>query len=322
MRIRTNTPALTLAFLAVMMVLFAGCKRPPATPAPRDGKLKVVTTFFPVYCFTANVAGDLAEVQNLLPPGSGPHGYSFTARDGQKISSAQLVIMNGLGLDDWLERSIRNLSSRHKPDIVAMTGGMSDQLIETGHEGHDHSHDHDHGHHHGHDHGSNDPHVWLDPILSIDAVKTIRDALLKADPENADGYAKNAEAFIVRLEALDAELKKKLAGATDAPFVTFHNAFPYFIRRYGLKLAAVVEQTPDVSPSPKQQAKLYDTIRESKARVLFTEPQFSAKLAQRISEDLKIPIAELDPLETGAFEKAAYETAMRQNVAILKEHLK
>lgn len=301
------------------MVGMTACKRPPATPAPRDGKLRVVTTFFPVYCFTANVAGDLAEVQNLLPPGTGPHGYSFTARDGQKLSSAQLVVMNGLGLDDWLTRSIKNLSSSYKPDIVVMTDGLADGLIESDHDAHDHGHDHSHHHHH---HSPHDPHIWLDPVLAIDAVRTISEALQKADPENADGYAKNAENYIARLKLLDEEIREALKDAGNAPFVTFHNAFPYFIRRYGLTLAAVVEKTPDVSPSPKQQKELYETIRESKARALFTEPQFSARLAQRISEDLGIPIAELDPLETGPFERAAYETAMRANVAVLKGRLK
>lgn len=312
-----TTSAVALLLCAVMAGLLSGCRQPPATPAPRDGKLRVVTTFFPVYCFTRNVAGDLAHVENLLPPGSGPHGYTFSARDGQKISRAQLVIMNGLGLDDWLVRSIRNLSSKHKPDIVTATSGISSQLIPTDHEGHDHGH-----HHQGHDHGAFDPHVWLDPALAIEAVHAIRAALQKADPQNAEGYARNAAEYINRLTALDAEIEKSLADVGDVPFVTFHNAFPYFIRRYGLTLAAVVEQTPDVSPSPKQQKELYDAIRETKARVLFTEPQFSAKLAQRISEDLGIPIAELDPLETGPFEKSAYETSMRNNVGVLLQHLK
>lgn len=320
MRDQKTTGVLGLVLLLAALVILSGCRREPATPAPRNGKLKVVTTFFPVYCFTANVAGDLAEVENLLPPGSSPHGYSFTARDGQTLSAAQLVIMNGLGLDDWLARSIRNLSSKHRPNIVVMSSGMSDRLIECVHEAHDHDHGHDHGHHH--DHGTHDPHIWLDPILAIDAVNAIRDALQKADPANADGYAANAEAYIARLKSLDSEIAEALKEAGEAPFVTFHNAFPYFIRRYGLTLAAVVEQTPDVSPSPKQQKQLYETIRQTKARVLFTEPQFSAKLARRISEDLGIPIAELDPLETGPFERSAYETAMRSNVAILKERLK
>jgi len=317
---RTTKSLMGLVLLLAALVTLTGCRREPATPAPRDGKLKVVTTFFPVYCFTANVAGDLAEVDNLLPPGSGPHGYSFTARDGQRLSAAQLVIMNGLGLDDWLSRSIRNLSSKHRPDIVVMSSGMSDQLIECVHDTHNHDHGHDHSHHH--DHGTHDPHVWLDPILAIEAVNAIREALQQADPGNADGYAANAEAYIARLKALDSEIAEDLKNAGEAPFVTFHNAFPYFIRRYGLTLAAVVEQTPDVSPSPKQQKQLYETIRETKARVLFTEPQFSARLARRISEDLGIPIAELDPLETGPFERSAYETAMRNNVAVLKERLK
>lgn len=305
----------TLTVAAVLLLL--GCRQSstPTTPAPRQGKLKVVTTFFPVYCFTANVAGDLADVENLLPPGQGPHGYTFVPKNGRTVSSAQLIVMNGVGLDDWLKTSLRNLSSKHKPDIVEMTAEMADQMIEIGHE----DHGHDHGHHH---HGHHDPHVWLDPKLAIVAVGSICKALQTADPENAEGYQRNADAYAKKLEALDAEIAKNLTDLKDAQFVTFHNAFPYFIRRYGLTPPLVVEDTPDVSPSPKQQENLYNSIRKSKARVLFTEPQFAAKLADRISQDLNIPLAELDPLETGALEESAYVEAMRANVETLLKHLK
>lgn len=307
-----------LALAVAATLVLCNCKPPPATPAPRQGKLKVVTTFFPVYCFTANVAGDLAEVENLLPPGQGPHGYTFVPKNGRTVSSAQLIVMNGAGLDNWLKTALQNLGSKHKPVILEMTADMKGRMIEIGHEGHGHDHGHDHGHHHG----SLDPHVWLDPNLAIVAVDAICKALQAADLDNAEGYKENAEAYKERLKALDAEIEKDLASVKSARFVTFHNAFPYFIRRYGLTQPLVVEDTPDVSPSPKQQQKLYESIRESKAQALFTEPQFAAKLARRISEDLGIPLAELDPLETGTLEKTAYEDAMRKNVQVLLKHLK
>ncbi len=158
--------------------------------------------------------------------------------------------------------------------------------------------------------------------MAVIAVDNICAALQAADPENADAYRQNADDYQKRLQALDKELEQALADVKKAPFVTFHNAFPYFIRRYDLTLAAVVEESPDVSPSPKQQKRIYDAIRESGARVLFTEPQFSAKLAHRISTDLSIPLAELDPLETGPFEKSGYEDALRENLEVLLKHLK
>ncbi|MFT4588628.1 MAG: zinc transport system substrate-binding protein [Candidatus Binatia bacterium] len=310
--------SMTLAGLVIAALVFlCGCRPPAAEPAPRQGKLKVVTTFFPVYCFTANVAGDLADVENLLPPGQGPHGYTFVPSNARTVSSAQLIVMNGAGLDDWLKTSLRNLASKHKPNILEMTADMADRMIEIVHD--DHGHGHDHGHHH---HGAHDPHVWLDPQMATIAVDSICTALQKADPKNAEGYKRNAEAYKERLKTLDAEIAKNLENIKKARFVTFHNAFPYFIRRYGLTQPLVVEDTPDVSPSPKQQQKLYESIRESKARVLFTEPQFVAKLADRISKDLNIPLAELDPLETGILEPNAYEEAMRKNVRTLQKHLK
>jgi zinc transport system substrate-binding protein len=311
--------------LAVAFGAGMGC-----SPAPSDlnaasaKRLKVVTSFLPVYCFTANVAGDLAEVENLLPAGVGPHDYNFSPRDLRKLASADVIVVNGLGLEDWLERAIRSAKGR-PPLIVEAAAGLKKELIEEcqtisvppseGQKSSAKHHEHDHGH------GPN-PHIWLDPHLAIHAVKNIQAALQKLDPENAASYAQNAEAYIARLQALDRDLAQTLEPVRDAAFITFHNAFPYFVQRYQLYLVGVVEEIPDVNPSPRQLKNLMQVIRDKNARVIFTEPQFSARLAREIARDLGVKLAELDTLETGPLRPGTYEEGMRRNAAVILQTLK
>ncbi len=275
-------------------------------------KLKVLTSFLPVYCFTVNVAGDLAEVENLLPPGVGPHDYQFTPKDRRKLAKADLIVINGLGMESWLERALQ--AGDHKPVVVEISAGLNKELL---HSAEPEGKESEAGHHH-----ELNPHVWLDPLLAVHAVTNILVALQKADPAHAAGYARNAEGFVQRLEKLDAEIREGLTPVRTNSFVTFHDAFPYFIRRYQLNLAGVLEETPEVSPSPRYLAQLSGNIRQRKARAIFVEPQFPSTLAEQLAKDLKIKIGTLDTMEIGPQTPSAYEEIMRRNLRVLQETLK
>jgi zinc transport system substrate-binding protein len=285
-------------------------------PAQAAAKLKVVTSFLPVYCFAVNVAGDLAEVENLLPSGVGPHDYQFAPRDLRKLTAADLFVVNGLGVEDWLGRVVQAVGTSGKPVMVEISAGLKAELIllkpgtrvlESGH---------------GHDHAPANSHIWLDPKLAAHAVTNILKAFQKRDPANAAGYAANAEKYLARLQALDQELATALASVKTQPLITYHNAFPYFTRRYGLNLVGVVEETPDIEPSPQQRTALMKLIREKRVKVIFTEPQFTSKLARQIAQDAGVALAELDTLETGPLTPTAYETGLRRNATVLQRHLK
>ena len=144
-------------------------------------------------------------------------------------------------------------------------------------------------------------------------------ALQKADPKNAEGYARNAAAYVGKLQSLDAELKGKLAAVRTVPFITYHNAFGYFVRRYELNLAGVVERVPEIPPSTRERAALQKLIREKKVKALFTEPGGNERLARSIAKDTGIRLGELSPLETGDLSADSYVAGMRRNVeALLK----
>jgi len=280
-------------------------------------KLRVLTSFLPVYCFAANVAGEHATVENFLPQGAGPHDYQFTPRDVRKLSEADLILVNGLGMESWLSRAIESSGSKKAGKLVELAAGIpANKLLRDGHGislgGKD---DHEHSH------GSN-PHIWLDPQLAVYCVKNVEAAMSKADPKNAGAYAANAKAYIEKLEKLDADIMELLKPVKGGAFVTFHNAFPYLVKRYGLNQVGVVEEVPEVQPSPRYLSKLLEVMRQTKTKALFAEPQFPKKIAERIAADSGVPLGTLDTLETGDLKPASYEEGMRRNAATLQRYLK
>ena len=271
-----------------------------SSSALHHDRLKIVTTILPLYCFAAGVAGGVAQVDNLLPENASGHDYQLSAQDGQKLSKATLVIVTGLGLEDEF------LGRRLKASAVKVAAAGIDPI-----RGHVHE-DHRHGD------GVN-PHFWLDPILAAHAVTNILQALQKADPQNADVYARNVAAYVVRLHKLDQEIAAVLAPYRGRTLVTYHDAFPYFARRYGLQIAGVVQEVADVEPTARHLSALRALIRDKKIGVIFTETGNDSRRAKQLAADLGVKIATLDPLESGPLSPSAYEEGMRRNAESIRK---
>ncbi|MEW6305792.1 MAG: zinc ABC transporter substrate-binding protein [Verrucomicrobiota bacterium] len=286
-----------------------------AAPGARAaGKIQVLTSFLPVYCFTANVAGDLAHVENLLPAGAGPHDYQFSPRDMSKLKAADLLIINGLGMEEWLGRAMESTGGKNSRMVVEISAGLKSELIRG-------KHVHEKGGKHDHAQDYN-PHIWLDPVLATHAVTNILKALQKADPANAAGYAANAARYVEQLRQLDADIRAGTTPLKKKPFVALHNAFPYLVKRYDLNLIGVIEEVPEVNPSPRYLKELMGRMRDKKVGVIFVDSTASNKLAVQIASDLKIKTAVLDTLESGPLTPRAYEDGMRKNLSTLRENLK
>jgi zinc/manganese transport system substrate-binding protein len=298
--------------ITILAALFCALS---ASGAPAT--LHIVTSFFPVYCWTANVAGDNARVENLLTTSAEPHDYAFKVSDARRLSEADLIVINGLDLEVWLPRFLRTDTAATNKIISATTGLEAPLLFGEQH------------HHHGAGHpvsgrGVEHPneHVWLDPILAAHGVTNILAALQRIDARHAADYARNAAGYVGRLHQLDAEIRQSLANITNRAIVTYHDAFPYFAQRYGLEIAGVVEKMPDVNPTPKYLSRLGRTMRERGIRVIFTERGSMTRVARRIAQDLRVELVELDALESGPLTRTAYEERMRHNATVLRNHLK
>ena len=296
-----------------------------AAASAESTKLKVLTSFLPIYCFTVNVAGEWAEVENLLPANVEPHDYQLSRKDLQKINSADLIVINGLGLETWLDKVLRDPALTKSKTILEAGAGLERQLI-FGTRQFDLAMANPSARF-----GRNtrletrefpNPHVWLDPHLAGHCVTNILSALQKADPVHATGYAANAAHFTAQLEKLDADIGRTLSPYQHASIITYHEAFAYFARRYGLDIVGVIEPVPDVKPSLKYLASLYQTIRKSRIKAIFAEAQSTSKLADQIGRDLRVPVARLDTLESGPLKPAAYEEVMRKNLGVLEKSLK
>jgi len=306
------------------------CVAATAVLVVRGEPIRILTTLPAIHSWAANVAGDSARVDNLLPADVGPHDFQFRPADIRKLAGADVVFVNGLGVDGWLDRAIASGATKPGRRVVTVTDGLKSSLIHEVPElevgaGPANATEVRHGesaHGHGSAEALPNPHVWLDPVQARHCVSNILATLVAADPANADGYSRRATAYLKELEALDTEIHAAVGRFSDRRIVTFHDAFPYFCRRYGLELVGVIEEVPSVDPSPKYLASLLSAMRRNNVRVIFTEPQFNARLARRLAEDLKITVAELDVLETGRPSRTFYADGMRRNLKSLEAALR
>lgn len=272
-------------------------------------KMKVVVSISPLADFAREVGGEKVDVSLLLPPGASPHTFEPTPRTMQEISRAKIFLKIGAGLEFWADRLIVAAGR----SIITVDCSKGVELIRG------HAHDEDHAHNHEGMQGV-DPHFWLDPVISIGIIKKIEDAFSKTDPANSAYYGKNAAAYISRLSSLDREIAAKVKTFRTREYITFHSAWSYFSRRYGLKVAAVIEESPGKEPSAKQIGKILEVLRNMKTRVVFAEPQFSPKIAEAIAREAGGRVLFLDP--EGAKGREAYIDLMHYNLSIMEEAMR
>ena len=285
-----------------------------STPKPTQevAKTRVVATFLPMYWFTKAVAGDAANVDILVPPETEVHDYQATPENVKAIANASVLVKNGLGMEEFLDGTVKSASNAKLTRIDASKGietvGEISPVEHTA-SGHDH------------DHGDKNPHVWLDPVLAKQQVSNIRDGLVAADPANKATYEANAAAYIKQLEDLDKEFQQTLQKTPNCTFITFHDAFSYLAKRYNLKQVAVVE-IPEDQLSPKDVQKAVNAVKKYQVKTLFSEPGVDNKLLTSLSKDLNLTLNQLDALERGSTDSQQYFRAMRSNLQTLSNACK
>ena len=280
----------------------------------------VVTSFYPIYLFAANLLDDAEGVTltNLADTGTGClHDYQLQTGDMKALAKADAFLINGAGMEGYLEGVFEAF-----PALTVVDASTGVELLEDCSDGHDHDHDHDHDDH-GHDHAYN-AHIWLDASNAVMMVNNLAEGLIAALPAQADVIAANRDAYIARLTALDAEIESALAAVPSKDIITFHEAFPYFANAYGLNVAAVVNRDPDDALSPRALAELCKLVQSLGVPPLFTEPQYEDKAAQTIARETGAAIHTLDPIVTGPANDVPltyYEDVMRQNLNVLLDAL-
>ncbi len=286
-------------------------KEAASIPTAQSGKTQVVTTFLPIYLFTKAVAGNAADVKILVPPGTEVHEYQATPENVKAIATANVLVKNGLGLEEFLQGTVKNAQNSKlievdaSKDIKPLNEISPVEKTTTNKE--DHAHEHSQG----------NPHVWLDPVLAKQQVTNIRDGLIVADPANKSTYEANAAAYIKELEVLNSEFQQTLQKTPSCTFVTFHDAFPYLAKRYNLQQVAVVE-IPEDQLSPTDVQNTINAVKKYKVKALFSEPGVDNKLLTSLSKDLKLNLRTLDSVETGETDPQYYFKVMKANLQTLE----
>lgn len=290
-------------------------------------ELNVLCTTFPVHQIARNVAQGREGValQLMLPAGMGcPHDYALTPQDMRKLAAADVLVVNGLGLEEFLDAPV--LAANPDLETVDSSAAIQD-LLEYAHEHHEAEEEHDHEAEaeHGHDEHGHHPHEGVNPHLFASPRQAARIALnvaaglSKADPDGAATYFRNAQAYAARLNALADELAALGRTLKNNRIVEPHGVFDYLARDMGLEIAAVLRPHGQ-EPSAAEMLDLVREIREKQAGAIFTEPQYPAKIGAALARETGLPTATLDPVATGPDEAPLdyYETAMRKNMEVLR----
>jgi zinc transport system substrate-binding protein len=308
-------PRTLVSFVTLALLLTAGC------PARADAPL-VVASFYPLYEFSKQVAGDRAEVVTLVPAGVEPHDWEPSPQDVVRMQKAKLFVYNGAGLEPWVEKLLRD--AKAKGVVAVRTTERVALLTGAGH-GHEQAQEAKGGAKPKGDTHAADPHVWLDPVRAQTQVEAIRAGLAKVDPANAAAYAANAQAYRTRLAALDAAFASGLKQCARREIVTTHAAFSYLARRYGLTQIPISGLEPESEPSPADLAALVKQVKERKVRYVFFETLVSPKLAETLAREVGAETLVLNPIEGLTKEEQAagksYVTLMEENLRNLRTAL-
>ncbi|VTS13354.1 zinc ABC transporter substrate-binding protein AdcA [Streptococcus pseudoporcinus] len=288
-----------------------------------DTKVKVMTTFYPVYEFTKGIVGNDGDVSMLMKAGTEPHDFEPTTKDVKKIQDSDVIVYMDDNMETWIPKVKKSIKS-DKVDYIEGTGSMilaAGSGEEHHHEHEDSKKDHDHHDEEGHSHKF-DPHVWLSPYRSITVVENIRDSLSKKYPKKADVFKSNAAAYIEKLKKLDKEYSDALSSAKQKSFVTQHAAFGYMALDYGLNQIAINGVSPENEPSAKRLAELSKYVKKYDIKYIYFEENASSKVAKTLAKEAGVKSVVLSPLEslTKKEIKAGedYFSVMRENLKALE----
>lgn len=287
--------------LGVLLAGLFATLLPSIANAEAAKRLRIGITLHPYYSYVSNIVGDKAEVVPLIPAGFNPHAYEPRAEDIRRIGSLDVVVLNGVGHDDFADRMIE---ASEKPKIPVIEANADVPLLAaTGIAAR----------------GAGkvvNPHTFLSISASIAQVNNIARELGKLDPDNAKTYTANARAYAKRLRQMRADALAKLTQAPNAELrvATVHAAYDYLLREFGLEVTAVVEPAHGIEPSPSQLKKTIDQLRELDVKVIFSEMDFPSSYVDTIQRESGVKLYPLSHISYGEYTADKYEKDMTGNL--------
>lgn len=299
-----------LAIIAIAVVIplssFAVYGTNPNTESIpfENSKLQVISSFNPLHEFVQNVGQDKVNAILLVPVGVEPHDWEPTIKDVQKMQVSDLIIINGIGFENWVEKLEEN---NYSGTIIDTSNGI---LVKE-------SDEDEHTDEHGHESG--DPHIWLNPVYAKIQVQNIADAFSKHDPQNQQYYQSNAESYIEELNLLDSQIRNELSSC-NSDFIAFHDAFSYFADEYDLHQHTIISSNdPHGEATAKTLENVISTAKELNIKIIFSEETADTRTSQTIAHEIGGKVLVLSTLEVAS--EGTYISKMTQNLENLQEAL-
>jgi zinc transport system substrate-binding protein len=287
----------SMALIAIISLLLTialtGCGSSSSKTSLAEGKINVVTSFYPLYDFASKIGGDYVHVINLVPAGVEPHDWSPKSRDLSNMTKAQLFIYQGAGFEGWVNDFLASLKSNSTLKVVEASKGAN--LIKASSE-------------QGYtEHPSAtaskeevlqyDPHLWLSPVNAKTMAQNIKAALIEADPSHQAEYEQNYDKLAAQLTDLDTRFKQELSQTKKKEIAVSHQAFAYLCHDYGLIQMPIMGMSPDSEPTAKDLQEIQKFIKQHDVKYIFFEELVSDKLAKTLAKDAKVDTMVLNPLE-------------------------
>lgn len=263
----------------------------------KSDKLKIVTSFYPIYIETLNIAGNVegVEVVNLTPPQTGClHDYQLTTEDMKTLETADIFVVNGLGMESFMDKVI---SARKDLKIIDASKTEDIYLLKDG--------------------DDINPHVWMSITYAMAQVREINRQLCELDPAHAEKYKMNALEYLNKLSDLRDEMHLALDNLPNKDIITFHEAFPYFASEFKFNIVGVIEREPGTEPTPQELKETIEKVNSLPVKIIFIEPQYSPKAADTIANETGAIISVLDPVVTGDNNPDDYLNKMLINTTTL-----
>ncbi|MCC9296094.1 metal ABC transporter substrate-binding protein [Clostridium sp. WLY-B-L2] len=305
---KKNKLFIIAAILSSIMFVFSGCSSSSGTNTDNksQSKPKVVVSFNAMREFASAIGKDKIDITTIIPNGTEPHDFEPTAKDLKTLSSANVFIYSGLGMESWKDKVINSANNKNLIAVDASKGITpikntdADEIKE---------------------HGQYDPHAWISLKNAEIQSKNIKDALVKADPSNKDFYEKNYKSFSKQLEDLYSEYKTKFSTVKNKNFVTGHAAFAYLCRDYGLKQNSVEGVFAEGEPSPQKLAELVNYCKQNNIKTIFVEDMVSPKVSNTLAKEVGAKVEKIYTIESKEDNKN-YIQSMKSNLEMIYNSLK
>jgi manganese/iron transport system substrate-binding protein len=270
------TSVMTWSAVLALAFFFTACGRQEEKPATAEKKLNVVTTVAPITSIVENIAGDKIQLAGIIPEGINSHTFEPIPSDSKLLSSADLIILNGLDLET---PTLRLAQANLKPGATIYS--LGDKTIKEADYIFDFSFPKEQGH--------PNPHLWLNPEYAMRYATLVRDELIKLDPKNKAVYEQNSAQFLKKLEALDQAIKEaaQTIPQNNRRLLTYHDSWPYFSRRYGFQVIGAVQPSDFADPGPREVVRLIEQIRKEKVPAVFGSEVFPSPVLEQIAREAK-----------------------------------